>query len=85
MDIAEEAAKKGFNEIQFDYVRFPSDGNLKDIVYPSNDGRSRVDVITDFLVYAKERLKPYGVYISADVFGLVTSATDDSIGQIFKI
>jgi hypothetical protein len=85
LDIAEEAAKKGFNEIQFDYVRFPSDGNLKDIVYPSNDGRSRVDVITDFLVYAKERLKPYGVYISADVFGLVTSATDDMlIGQILE-
>lgn len=85
LDIAEEVAQKGFNEIQFDYVRFPSDGNLKNIVYPSNNGQSRVETISSFLKYANKRLKPYGVYTSADVFGLVTSAVDDMlIGQILE-
>lgn len=85
VDIAEEAAKKGFNEIQFDYVRFPSDGNLSDIVYPAYDGKNRSETITSFLAYAKERLEPYGVYVSADIFGLVTSAQDDMrIGQVLE-
>lgn len=85
VDIAEEAAQKGFNEIQFDYVRFPSDGNLKNIIYPSNDGKSRVETISNFLDYANKRLKPFGVYTSADVFGLVTTAVDDMlIGQTLE-
>lgn len=85
LDIAEEAARKGFNEIQFDYVRFPSDGNLKNIVYPSVDGKSRVETISAFLNYAGQRLKPFGVYTSADVFGLVTTAIDDMlIGQTLE-
>lgn len=82
VSIAEEAAGKGFNEIQFDYVRFPSDGNLSNIVYPAYNGNSRVSVISSFLSYAKKRLEPYGVYVSADIFGLVTTAEDDmKIGQ----
>jgi hypothetical protein len=85
LDVAEEAARKGFNEIQFDYVRFPSDGNLKNIVYPSDDGKSRVETISGFLAYANKRLKPFGVYTSADVFGLVTTAVDDMlIGQTLE-
>ena len=85
IDIAEEAARKGFNEIQFDYVRFPSDGNLKNIIYPSNDGKSRVKTISAFLDYANKRLKPFGIYTSADVFGLVTTAVDDMlIGQTLE-
>ncbi|MDI3481114.1 MAG: hypothetical protein PWQ97_769 [Tepidanaerobacteraceae bacterium] len=82
VSIAEEAAKKGFNEIQFDYVRFPSDGNLNNVVYPAYNGNSRVATISAFLSYARKRLQPYGVYVSADIFGLVTTAEDDmKIGQ----
>ncbi|MCR4430472.1 MAG: putative glycoside hydrolase [Tepidanaerobacteraceae bacterium] len=82
VSIAEEAAAKGFNEIQFDYVRFPSDGDLNNIVYPAYNGNSRVSAISSFLSYAKKRLEPYGVYVSADIFGLVTTAEDDmKIGQ----
>ncbi|MDK2879464.1 MAG: hypothetical protein PWR06_2180 [Thermoanaerobacteraceae bacterium] len=85
VSIAEEAAKKGFNEIQFDYVRFPSDGNLNNIVYPANNGKTRVETISAFLSYAKKRLEPYGVYVSADIFGLVTTAEDDmKIGQYLE-
>jgi len=82
VDLAEEAARLGFREIQFDYVRFPSDGNLDNIVYDNNNGGSRSETIREFLDYARERLSPRGIYVSADVFGLVNSAQDDmGIGQ----
>jgi len=80
--IARAAALGGFDEIQFDYVRFPTDGNLDAILYPGKDGRKREQVIADFLQYARKELRPFGVWVSADVFGLVTSAADDmGIGQ----
>ena len=80
--IAKAAALAGFKEIQFDYVRFPTDGNLELIVYPKRDGRAREQVIGDFLTHARKELRPYGVWVSADVFGLVTSVSDDmGIGQ----
>lgn len=82
ISIAKEAARKGFREIQFDYVRFPSDGNLQAIVYPDQDERPKAQVIAEFLTYARKELKPYRVFISADIFGLTTTYTDDmGIGQ----
>ena len=83
--IAKEAIAKGFREIQFDYMRFTSDGAIKNCVYPGDDGRAKADVIRDFLKYASAELKPLGVKISADIFGLVCSADDDmGIGQILE-
>jgi hypothetical protein len=70
VDIAEEAAKLGFDEIQFDYVRFPSDGDISQIVYPGKKTQPMGWTIPLFLKYARERLKPLGVRISVDVFGL---------------
>ena len=82
VDIAKEAAKMGFREIQFDYVRFPSDGNMRDVVYPYADGRKKEDVIHEFLQFAKKELEPYNVFLAADVFGLTTMTSDDmGIGQ----
>ncbi len=83
--IAREAARMGFDEIQFDYVRFPSDGDLSQAWYPSQDQRSRADVIAEYLAYARQELHKEGVYVSADVFGLVCSAEDDlGIGQVLE-
>ncbi|WP_083238919.1 putative glycoside hydrolase [Caloranaerobacter ferrireducens] len=81
--IAEEAALMGFKEIQFDYVRFPTDGNRSIIDYGEESiGKTKAEIIAEFLKYAKERLEPKGVYVSADIFGLVTTAKDDMrIGQ----
>jgi hypothetical protein len=74
------AAKAGFDEIQFDYVRFPTDGDLSAAVFPRKTDQSKTAVITSFAKYAGERLKPLGVRVSADVFGL--SATRNmGIGQ----
>ncbi len=82
ISIAKEAVNYGFREIQFDYVRFTSDGNIRDCRYPKADGRIKSDVIRDYLKYAYQELKPLGVKVSADVFGLTCSAKDDmGIGQ----
>ena len=75
VDIAEQAAKLGFDEIQFDYVRFPSDGDLSQIRYPGAHTQPMGWTIPMFLKYARSRLKPLGVRLSVDVFGL--SATRD--------
>lgn len=85
LDIAREVAKAGFDEIQFDYVRFPSDGNLKACVYPHADGKTRSEVISSFLGYCRRHLEPMGVYVSADIYGLVPTAADDmGIGQYYE-
>lgn len=83
--IAKEAAKLGFKEVQFDYVRFTSDGFVKDCCYPGKDVRTKAEVIRDFLKYAHQELNPLGVQVSADVFGLTCSAEGDiGIGQVFE-
>ena len=83
--IAKEAAGFGFKEIQFDYVRFTSDGVLKNCLYSFSNGRSKADTIADFLKYAYQELKPMGVKVSADVFGSTCSAQGDmGIGQVFE-
>ena len=80
-EVAEDAAAHGFREIQFDYVRFPSDGPIADAVYPGEDS-SKEDAIAGFLAFARARLEKLGVWVSADVFGLTVRATDDGgIGQ----
>ena len=84
INIAKEAAGKGFDEIQFDYVRFPENGKKVDaeVAYHNPNNWSKQQVISEFIKYAKKELDPYGVYVSADIFGLVTSNTDDmGIGQ----
>ena len=70
VDIAEQAAKLGFDEIQFDYVRFPSDGDLSQIRYPGKHTQPMGWTIPMFLKYARSRLHPLGVRLSVDVFGL---------------
>jgi hypothetical protein len=80
VEVAEDAAKHGFREIQFDYVRFPS-GNVSDTVYPGADS-SKADAIAGFLAFARTRLDKLGVWLSADVFGVVLEVKSDSgIGQ----
>ena len=81
VDIAAAAAKLGFDEIQFDYVRFPTDGDIENIVYPSKNDTPMGWTIAQFAHYASKRLKPLGVRVSADVFGLAATR-DLGIGQI---
>ncbi|HPL54684.1 MAG TPA: putative glycoside hydrolase [Bacillota bacterium] len=88
VEVSKEAAEAGFNEIQFDYVRFPASngGKLdKSLDYRSNTGESKPQAIQNYLMYAREQLSPLNVYISADVYGLVGSVSDDmSLGQYWE-
>ena len=83
VSLAEVAARAGFDEIQFDYVRFPTDGDVESIVFPNKTSTPPGWVIAEFAHYASTRLKPLGVRISTDVFGLAATR-DLGIGQIPK-
>jgi hypothetical protein len=78
--IAEEAARCGFDEIQFDYVRFPDSKGLQ-FSMPSTE-ENRVKALSGFLSEAKKRLAPYNVFLAADIFGYVCwNLNDTHIGQ----
>jgi hypothetical protein len=80
INIAVEAAQNGFDEIQFDYVRFPDRKGLLFAV--ANTEENRVKYISGFLGEAKRRLAPYNVFVAADIFGYVSwNLNDTQIGQ----
>jgi hypothetical protein len=81
--IARELAELGFDEVQFDYVRFPSDGRLDLVEFmQESTEKSRTAAIAALLTQAGKALEPTSAYFSADFFGLVTAAEDDlGIGQ----
>jgi hypothetical protein len=81
--IAHEAIERGFDEVQFDYVRFPTDGKLSNARYakPVNK-ESRLPAIAGFLERARKELGAHGAYVSADVFGYIAfNENDTDIGQ----
>jgi hypothetical protein len=81
--IAKEAARKGFDEIQFDYIRFPGDGQLAAARFsrPSTQA-TRLAAIAGFLAKARRELAPYGVFLAIDIFGYTAFNDNDSdIGQ----
>ncbi len=83
--LAEESYAVGFDEINFDYIRFPSDGNMKDIAFPASGSRPRADVIEEFFAYLHGMLGGTGMVLSADLFGMTTTNTDDlNIGQVLE-
>ncbi|MFE4703784.1 putative glycoside hydrolase [Peribacillus simplex] len=92
--IAIEAAKMGFKEIQFDYVRFPEgfenkEDDLKYDVGEYDEAKvshtaKRVQAVTDFVSYARKQLEPYGVEVSVDIFGYAATLPEaPGIGQNF--
>ena len=95
IEIAKEAAKMGFKEIQFDYVRFPEGFEKRDdsLVYSIGDYKDvemdniqkRVKAVTDFVAYAREELKPFDVKVSVDIFGYTATLPEaPGIGQNFS-
>lgn len=84
VSIARDAASRGFDEINFDYVRFPSDGILQDMEFPfAEAGRTRRQTMKEFFAYLDQNLQD--VTISADLFGLATTSRDDlGIGQVIE-
>jgi len=82
--IAKDALERGFDEINFDYIRFPSDGDLSRMAFPFYDSQTpKSEIIKEFFKYLRERT--IGSKISADLFGLSTVRNDDlGIGQIIE-
>lgn len=83
--IAKEAYNIGFDELNFDYIRFPSDGPMEDTAFIWSGNRAKSEVLEDFFAYLSRELKPTGAVLSADVFGMTTTNTDDlNIGQVLE-
>lgn len=80
VSLAKEGIKMGFDEIQFDYVRFPALGHGP-IQVAQVSNMSKDQAIQSFLSYARKELNAYGAPVSADIFGMVTSVQDLGIGQ----
>jgi len=85
IDLAQEVAAFGFDEINFDYIRFPSDGVVEAITYQEeNSLETRTAAIRNFIAQMDAALAPYPIFISVDVFGLtvwVPPDNDMNIGQ----
>lgn len=89
--LAEESCRLGFDEIQFDYIRFPSDGPISrvsfdelsaDDYYSEASQQKRVETISAFLEEAHSRLNPMGCAVAADIFAItLESSSDEGIGQ----
>jgi hypothetical protein len=86
ISIAIEAIELGFDEIQFDYVRFPTDGDTTRMWFSHKDQRLPHEVIRDFLRRARAQIVPRGAYLSVDLFGLTALVSDDlGIGQRIEL
>lgn len=87
VEVGTEAHKAGFDEIQFDYIRFSTEKGINDVVYDEADthGRSKTEIITEFVDYAYEKLSAEGVFVAADVFGAIIGGgvDSDSVGQSY--
>ncbi len=82
--LAREAIALGFAEVQWDYVRFPDvpASFMRSAVHPARAGRTRPQAIREFMSWSREQLRPLGVPVTADVFGVTTSSGGDvGIGQ----
>ncbi len=75
----------GFDELNFDYIRYPSDGDMASAVYIKRDGKDKQEMLEEFFKYLHDALKPIGVGMSADLFGMTATNYDDlNIGQVLE-
>jgi hypothetical protein len=83
VELSKQIANLGFDEIQYDYIRFPTDRNVEYADYGETGGLSKIDIINEFSRYICDGLKNYPVRLSADIFAtVIDSALDASlIGQ----
>jgi len=87
--LAAEAARLGFQEVQFDYVRFPDEPRerMATAIFPAHrGGQTQREAVREHVALLKDRLKPYGVPVTFDIFGLTASVTtgDLGIGQVWE-
>ncbi len=93
VELSKESYAIGFDELNFDYIRFPSDGDMKDITFTWSEGKTKQVALEEFFKYLHEQLEPIrsknsrqiGVVTSADLFGMTATNKDDlNIGQVLE-
>ncbi len=84
-NIAIDSYKIGFDEVNFDYVRYPTDGSLSNMSFKLGASSTKASVMKDFYVYMGGAMKEKGIPSSVDIFGMTTTAKDDlGIGQVIE-
>ncbi|OGY41157.1 MAG: hypothetical protein A2Y67_01005 [Candidatus Buchananbacteria bacterium RBG_13_39_9] len=82
LDIAKEAISLGFDEVNFDYIRFPSDGRMKLMQFANLENKTKAEIMKEFYKFLYDNIKSEPAYISGDLFGFTTEREDDmNIGQ----
>ena len=82
LEIAQEALRIGFDEVQFDYIRFSTDSEMENVDFTQEE-KDREEIITEFVQYASDRIHEMGGAVSADVYGMVIDSEIDQkiVGQ----
>lgn len=78
--VSKKSYDMGFDEINLDYIRFPTDGSLTDMVFPVSGVRATTDkvgIVSDFYRYITDKLRADGIPTSADIFGIVLTTRAD--------
>lgn len=84
--IASKCAEIGFDEVNFDYIRFSTDSGMANVDFGVEaENKTKIETITEFVKYACEELKPQGIFVSADVYGAIISSSVDAkiVGQSY--
>jgi len=82
VELSKVSYEMGFDELNFDYIRFPSDGDMALADYTWDVGKTKQEALEEFFKYLYDNVHPTGVVMSADLFGMVTTNYDDlNIGQ----
>lgn len=83
--LSKAAYDVGFDELNYDYIRYPSDGNMSDTHYALPEGKTKPEMLKEFFSYLHDHVKPFGVKMSADLFGMTMTNKDDlNIGQVLE-
>lgn len=86
VEIGKESYDRGFDELNYDYIRFPTDGNLKSMEFPISGERAKLDkrgIVHDFYKYLHDSFSPLGIPISGDLFGIINTNANETktLGQ----
>jgi hypothetical protein len=85
VSVATSSYAIGFDEINFDYIRFPSDGDMNDIYFSQTGTTTKKEMLRQFFEYLDSKFAGTGIVTSADLFGMTTTNKDDlGIGQILE-
>lgn len=86
VEVASECSRIGFDEVNFDYIRFSTDSGMAHVDFGKEaEKKTKIETITEFVKYACEKLKPLGIFVSADVYGAIIGSSVDAkiVGQSY--